>query len=101
MTVSLALAVVCVSVNRPGADKASSASVVAAMLTVALSPSRILIVASSAGLVATVTSGSSVPVKVTMTVSVPSTSESMAMPVTSMKAVGSPASTVTDPDNVV
>ena len=58
-------------------------------------------VAVSFGPAATVMPALLVPVNVTMTVSVPSTSASVTMPVTSIVAVVLPAGTVTEPVNAV
>ncbi len=83
-----------VSRNWPDAVPVSSASPLLAILTVAVSLSRILTVA---GVGSTSIRTSSVPVSVTITVSVPSTIASSTMPATSIVAVVELAGIVTVP----
>ena len=81
-------AVVCVTVNNPSTGPVSLASVVPAMLTSALSPSRMSMLALLLiGSMVMPGSLAVMAVRVTVTVSVPSTSPSATMPVTSIVAL--------------
>ena len=91
------LGVLCVTVKTPSTGPASLPSLVAAIDTVAASPSAIMIEAVSAGAAAIVTAGLPVPVSATTTVSSPSTSASATMPVTSIVTVVLPAGIVAVP----
>ncbi len=102
MTVSLTASVVCVTVNTPSTGPVSLPSVVPAMLTVAVSPSRISMESLSlAPSMVTPTVDAVMLLSVTITVSVPSTSESATMPVTLMVWLVEPAAMVTVPERVV
>ena len=101
MIVLLAASVVCETLNSPLTGPNSLASVKPEMLTSAMSPSRIWIVALS--LPASMLMPGSPEVmlsSVTITVSSSSTSESTTMPVTSMNASVAPSGMVTVPPSV-
>ena len=96
MMVSLTAVVLWVTVKMPSTGPDSLPSVVPAMLTDALSPSRMLTLSLAVPMLMP-GSDAVMAVSVTVTVSVPSTRPSATMPVTSMLAVVVPAGIVTVP----